>query len=204
VAALSKQGLYQHIDAFLRQTGISFSDDPFADTAAFTDTLSRYKTAGARAHLSRRILPTIALYEALQQAGQTKVQAKALLERYIFAETEKSAAVLRRLGKLPFFFDLLKPVLKKRMRDSYTDEGWVKRWQPEQAAEISFDMQSCLYLATFTAFGCPELCDMFCRVDEISYGGMSRRVAFLRKKTLANQDDVCDFRFVRQKKGGLL
>lgn len=196
---LSKDGVYKDIDAYLARQGIALPDGFWQQRGDYADILARYTSDGVRTHLSCRILPTAALYRVLQQQGMDKAAAKALLEDYVFDETEKATASLKTLGKLPFFFSLFRSVLKKRLPAIYPDEGWRKTWVADSADEVAFNMDSCLYLEIFTQLGVPELCDIFCRVDEISYGDISRRLSFERTETLAKRNPRCDFRFVRRR-----
>ena len=45
--------------------------------------------------------------------------------------------------------------------------------------------------------GCPELCPLFCDVDDVNYGGL-RKMGFSRTKTLGYGGDCCDFHFYRK------
>ncbi len=45
--------------------------------------------------------------------------------------------------------------------------------------------------------GCPELCPLFCDVDDVTYGGL-HKLGFSRTKTLGCGGDCCDFRFFKR------
>ena len=45
--------------------------------------------------------------------------------------------------------------------------------------------------------GCPELCPLFCDVDDVTYGGL-HKLGFSRTKTLGGGGDCCDFRFFKR------
>ena len=52
----------------------------------------------------------------------------------------------------------------------------------------------CLWYTACVENECPELCRLFCDVDDISYGGL-KKIGFSRTKTLGYGGDCCDFHF---------
>ena len=55
----------------------------------------------------------------------------------------------------------------------------------------------CLWHTACVENGCPELCRLFCDVDDVTYGGLNK-IGFSRTKTLGYGGDCCDFHFFRK------
>lgn len=55
----------------------------------------------------------------------------------------------------------------------------------------------CLWHDACVDNGCPELCRLFCDVDNITYDGL-KKIVFYRTKTLGYGNDQCDFHFYKK------
>ncbi len=55
----------------------------------------------------------------------------------------------------------------------------------------------CLWHTACVENGCPELCRLFCDVDDVTYGGL-KKIGFTRTKTLGYGGDCCDFHFFKK------
>lgn len=72
-------------------------------------------------------------------------------------------------------------------------------WESTQAHGRDFfdaRITKCLWHDACVDAGCPELCPLFCDVDDVNYGGL-RKMGFSRTKTLGYGGDCCDFHFFR-------
>jgi hypothetical protein len=88
-----------------------------------------------------------------------------------------------------------------------TVAGWVNRrffpppkWdrrQVEVENGYGFDYHSCPYPGFCLREGAPELARAFCDMDWRMAELLPARVRMVREKTLAEGDDVCDFRYYR-------
>lgn len=65
--------------------------------------------------------------------------------------------------------------------------------------QYTVDITDCLWHNACVEAGCPELCKYFCKVDDITYGGLNK-IGFTRTQTLGMGGEKCDFCFYR--KGG--
>ena len=110
---------------------------------------------------------------------------------------------MRRIGRLPFALLFLRVFLKSFMR-KYPPAGWAIEWKQNSRDGIRFDMTTCLYHATLSTLGAPELTAAFCRVDDLMYSSMSRSVSWQRTTTIASGHSRCDFCFAstRQSRRG--
>ena len=68
---------------------------------------------------------------------------------------------------------------------------------PKGAGYYDLTIKKCLWHDACVRFGCPELCRLFCDVDDVTYGGL-RKIAFTRTKTLGYGGDCCDFHFYKK------
>ena len=144
--------------------------------------------------LSGTILPTVALYKALQQSGLSQADAYACARRYVLdvvaAQNHVSTA---RMERIPGFYALYSSVFLKIVRT-------VDLWQSEQRRDRnSFDVtiRKCLWHTTCAENGCPELCRLFCESDNVNYGGL-KKLGFTRTQTLGCGGNCCDFHFYRK------
>ena len=144
--------------------------------------------------LSGTILPTVALYKALQQSGLSQERAYACARRYMLdVVAAQNHASTARMERIPGFYALYSRVFLKIVRT-------VDLWQSEQhRGRNSFDVtiRKCLWHTTCAENGCPELCRLFCESDNVNYGGL-KKLGFTRTQTLGCGGDCCDFHFYRK------
>jgi len=99
---------------------------------------------------------------------------------------------MARISKLHIITNLM----KKQMISADESEGWIFR-KADSNAFWSFDVCQCGLLDYLKANGCPEICKVFCDVDYIGAEYMTG-LTFFRSKTLAEGDDVCNFRYMKE------
>ncbi|MGQ9684176.1 MAG: L-2-amino-thiazoline-4-carboxylic acid hydrolase [Anaerolineae bacterium] len=73
--------------------------------------------------------------------------------------------------------------------------GWAATY-PVTSAEIAFDMTRCGLVDWFRDRGAPEIAPIACEGDYIA-AELLPGLRFIRTKTLAAGDAICDFRYVR-------
>jgi hypothetical protein len=56
------------------------------------------------------------------------------------------------------------------MTKNFPKVGWQTEWKEDNKKELAMDIHSCLYLETFTAYGCSEICKATCDTDITTYG----------------------------------
>ncbi len=147
-----------------------------------------------RKTLVQTILPRIALYRAMTEGGCTQEEALARMRIYMLqiVGAEKHAATAR-MEAVPGFYFLYRRVFLHIMRTS-------DLWESTQSCgkdHFGVDIHRCLWHTACVEHGCPELCPLFCEVDNVTYGGL-HKLGFARTKTLGCGGDCCDFRFFKQ------
>ncbi len=150
-------------------------------------------------HLTEGILPGLAFYQVLRESGESRENALATIDRAFESLFSDNVRKMKRLGRLPFIFSFLRLFIKPAMRP-YPAEGWKIEWILNDKSAIRFNMKSCFYHDTLSAYGAPELTASFCRVDDLTYENMSPALSWQRTMTIAKGDAVCDFCFARAKK----
>ena len=83
------------------------------------------------------------------------------------------------------------------------DGGWRYVWHldTDPRNEFHFECTECLYKHIFQRRGVLErFGPMFCHADIINYGSLTY-TDFIRTQTLCQGGAMCDFRFVRHRKG---
>lgn len=152
-------------------------------------------SAAVRGHLTGNIFPVLAYYRALLGVGLTAETAYgAVLE-----ETQKrarlAAAKNARLARLPFVYELLRRLCVPMMRKKFPPEGWETEWVRRDGEQVHFNLRRCVYYDTAEAYGCPELCRVFCQNDITAFGGYLPKIRFAREGTIAGGAEFCDFHF---------
>ena len=152
------------------------------------------KSTNQMKELEQTILPRIALYKALVGGPLPHEQAMALMRSYMMGvvAAEKHASTAK-MQVVPGFFGIYKRVFLHVMRTS-------DLWESAPSAGRDFfdaSITKCLWHDACVENGCPELCPLFCDVDDVNYGGL-RKMGFSRTKTLGYGGDCCDFHFFRK------
>ena len=107
----------------------------------------------------------------------------------------------QKLSRLPFFLPLMRKVIPLGFKYG-SGKGWKYVWHPEDPKEYyHFETLECLYRYEFGKYGVLErFGPMFCRSDIINYGSL-HNIDFKRTQTLCQGGQMCDFCFVRHRKG---
>jgi hypothetical protein len=166
----------------------------FADLYALR---KRHDHRALRQHLEENILPGVALYQTLLNDKGTRANAMELTETAFTGMGAAGRRRMERLGRLPFFYGLMRVLTKPIMRLNFPTEAWRTEWLEVSDNQIAFNLHSCFYLDTLQEYGVPELTAQYCRLDDLTYDGVSPHVRWTRTRTLGRGDDCCDFRFER-------
>ena len=150
-------------------------------------------------HLVEGILPGLAFYQILRESGEPQENALTIIDlafEHLFSDNQ---AKLKKLGRLPFIYPILRLYIKPAMRQ-YPPEGWNLEWIQNDNTAIRFNMKSCFYYDTLTKYEVPVLTTSFCKVDDFIYGNMSPDVKWQRSMTIGRGNEYCDFCFANAKK----
>ena len=157
-----------------------------------------YADKGNYGHLCN-ILPTIAIDEALQKNGKTPDEAFNLISTHMWAALTPKA--FQKLSRLRFFLPMMKKIIPLGFKYG-SGKGWKYVWHDDDPADrYHFECVECLYKYEFSKYGLLErFGPMFCHSDIINYGNL-HNIDFIRTQTLCQGGEMCDFCFVRHKKG---
>lgn len=155
---------------------------------AFNKTKNQLKT------LKNTILPRIALYKALNNYGFSMEDSNNHMENYMLNYIAKSKHnSMVKMEKVPGFYSLYSKIFLKIMRK--TDLQQSK--QKHNAKSFDVTITKCLWHQACVENECPELCRLFCDVDNITYGELNK-IGFTRTQTLGYGGDCCDFHFFKK------
>lgn len=149
-------------------------------------------------HLTKNILPAIALYDALLHRGLSKEEALDSIECFYKIVYKKTAFMYSLLGRIPFFFQLLRKLTTRSMSVTYPKEGWTTVWIENSNKQISFDVNKCFYQDILKSYEREELLKCFCQIDDDVYDRISPHVTWKRTTTLGRCGSKCDFRFIKK------
>lgn len=149
---------------------------------------SQFKT------LKKTILPRIALYRILMDLEPDKNFVFDTMRKYMIdivaVDKHRSTAMME---KVPGFFHIYKTVFLKIMRTTDLQDST----QEHGRGYYNITITRCLWHDACVEHGCPELCSLFCDVDDVTYGGL-HKIGFSRTKTLGYGGDCCDFHFFQK------
>lgn len=155
---------------------------------AFNKTKNQLKT------LKNTILPRIALYKALNNYGFSIEDSNNHMKNYMLNYIAKSKHnSMVKMEKVPGFYSLYSKIFLKIMRK--TDLQQSK--QKHDAKSFDVTITKCLWHQACIENECPELCRLFCDVDNITYGELNK-IGFTRTQTLGYGGDCCDFHFFKK------
>lgn len=147
---------------------------------------------GEKPQVERFVLPTCALYFELTDA-LGRDEAFRLVDDFMAEYSTNAAKDFRRIVTLPggrgFFMCAFGKVVALAFGEK---QGYANDMHECTPARIAYDVLACPYQRTFAQLGAPELCQPFCRNDEICYGSLDG-IRFERTGTLAKGASHCDF-----------
>ena len=150
------------------------------------------------------ILPSIAVYRILEKSVASGKGAA--------SSDDKSCTAASRLDALSLFREIYfidgqrgRDYLVNRFRE---DEAFLKgfpqdflRTVGEGKCEVicdtpeytEFHVKNCGFLELTKKLGCPEICSVFCDIDNLMYTNMHPKLSYNRDKTLYAGDNCCNF-----------
>lgn len=154
----------------------------------------RNKTKNQRKRLINTILPRIALYKILEESDIDEVSSYEYVRKYMtnFVATKKHSSMLK-MEKIPGFYAIYRSIFLKIMRKT----DLQKSNQEKGKNYFNVTITKCLWHTACVENGCPNLCPLFCDVDDITYGGL-KKIGFSRTKTLDYGADCCDFHMFKK------
>lgn len=150
------------------------------------------------------ILPSVAVYRVLEESGASEKGAASSGDKACTADSRIDAlSIFREI----YFLDGQRghDYLVNRFRE---DEAFLKgfpqdflRTVGEGKCEVicdtleytEFHVKSCRFLELTKELNCPEICSVFCDIDNLMYTNMHPKLSYNRDKTLYAGDDCCNF-----------
>ena len=188
----------KQINAFLTEEfgnkkGRALSDAQAKILAAIIENTSG-KTANQMKTLVQTILPRIALYKTLSEAGFPEDKVIECMRKYMIdIVAAKKHSSTAKMELVPGFYAIYSKTFLKIMRT--TDLQVSTQNHGKDYYDIT--ITKCLWHTACVENGCAELCPLFCDVDDVTYGGL-KKIGFSRTKTLGYGGDCCDFHFFRK------
>lgn len=157
---------------------------------------TKNKTKNQMKTLTQTILPRIALYKTLAEAGFSKEDIYKYMRKYMLdIVAAKKHASTTKMEVVPGFYTIYSSIFLKIMRTTDLQESVQKHGKDYYDVTIT----KCLWHTACVENGCAELCSLFCDVDDVTYGGL-KKIGFTRTKTLGYGGDCCDFHFFKIKR----
>ena len=154
--------------------------------------LAEHESKSRKKNLVNGIYPFAAVYRVLRRENMGQDEAMdamlAIMKRHTLAGNRKN---YERMGKLPFFF----PMFRKMFSIGLTGDSWNVEWVANDGGQFIYNIRKCLWHDACTELGCPELCKIFCKNDELNFTDVSKHLYFQRSQTLGEGGTCCDFHF---------
>lgn len=155
---------------------------------------TKNKTENQMKMLAQTILPRIALYKTFIEAGFSEEDKYKYMRKYMLEiVAAKKHASTAKMEAVPGFYTIYSSVFLKIMRT--TDLQVSTQTHGKDYYDVT--ITKCLWHTACVENGCPELCSLFCDVDDVTYGGL-RKIGFTRTQTLGYGGNCCDFHFFRK------
>lgn len=157
-------------------------------------TNTKNKSKNQMKTLTNTILPRIALYKVLQKEDLPKDEVTNYMRKYMIekiAQRKHSSTV--KMEIVPGFYSIYSKVFIKIMRTTDLQKS------EQKCGKGFFDVtiKKCLWHTACIENDCPELCRLFCDVDNVTYGGL-KKIGFTRTQTLGYDGECCDFHFYKK------
>lgn len=154
---------------------------------------TKNKTPNQIKTLNNTILPRIALYKALNEF-YSQDKAYSIVKKYMYEVIGKNKnKSMKIMEKVPCFYFLYSKIfihIMKTIDLQKSNTEYNKKY-------YNTTITKCLWHDACVENGCPELCRLFCDVDNITYDGL-KKIGFSRTKTLGYGKDECDFHFYKK------
>lgn len=144
--------------------------------------------------LTNTILPRIALYKVLQKEDLPKDEVTNYMRKYMIEKiAQKKHSSTAKMEIVPGFYSIYSKVFLKIMRTTDLQKS------EQKCGKGFFDVtiKKCLWHTACIENDCPELCCLFCDVDNVTYGGL-KKIGFTRTQTLGYDGECCDFHFYKK------
>ena len=157
-------------------------------------TNTKNKSKNQMKTLTNTILPRIALYKVLQKEDLPKDEVTNYMRKYMIEKiAQKKHSSTAKMEIVPGFYSIYSKVFLKIMRT-------IDLQKSEQKCGKGFfdvTIKKCLWHTACIENDCPELCRLFCDVDNVTYGGL-KKIGFIRTQTLGYDGKCCDFHFYKK------
>ena len=163
--------------------------------AALFSSQTKLYTRTFQIHHERDLLPALAMYQALRDEGENQETALETAENLFNIEIKSIKRFIELVGRMPFFFKLVRALIQPVMKVVFPQEGWKAEWIDEIPQIIAFNIRGCVYFETLSAYGAPELGTIFCALDNFVFDEVSPYIRWERTQTIARGGELCDFRF---------
>ena len=152
------------------------------------------KTENQMKTLVQTILPRIALYKALTESEFTADEVNTHMRKYMLdVVAAKKHTSTAKMERIPGFYAIYSRIFLKIMRTTDLQQS------TQRLGENYYDITitRCLWHTACEENNCPELCPLFCDVDDVTYGGL-KKLGFTRTQTLGYGGSCCDFHFYKK------
>lgn len=151
------------------------------------------KTPNQIKMLNNTILPRIALYKALNEL-YCQDESYSIVKKYMYEVIGKNKnKSMKIMEKFPCFYFLYSKIFIHIMKTTDLQKSNTEYDKKYYNVTIT----KCLWHDACVENGCPELCRLFCDVDNITYDGL-KKIGFSRTKTLGYGNDECDLHFYKK------
>ena len=180
-----------------RQWGNDIGEKIMQSSQIRLEQLSRENVSDPKAvknHTEKDIFPCISLYESMQKEGIDRKEALEFLDRTWSSRAEEGANSLKSILKIPGLYKLYPAMFQWVAKNQFgTAAGFQAEFYDCGKYRCKFDMKKCLFYDTCRRYGCPELTQCFCHVDDVNNKGLHPGLCWNRTQCMGEGGEFCDF-----------
>lgn len=151
-------------------------------------------TKELKEHTEKVIYPITALYKVLCRYCDSEEIALKFTAKYFFESVRMQAKTLKNFINAGNSAKTFPQVFINQMTKDYSVKaGFKMKIIADEKSKARFDILECPYEKITKKYNCTELCELFCKSDEMCYSGISPQLHWKREHTLVKDNDYCDF-----------
>lgn len=153
------------------------------------------KNDAMQGHIRRSIAPAIGCYLVLTENGTDRQEAYNFVEEQFVKSATRKGQMFGEMTKRDDFYEFFFRYGKQSLLNDYPAEFWNTEMVHDDDTRVAFNIGKCIYWEAAQKYGCPELCEIFCKCDYVAMEGVYPKVLFERSQTLGTGGSCCDFGF---------
>lgn len=145
-------------------------------------------------HTRKSIYPAISVFDSLLKNNIVRAEAIQFIIDFCEFRGKKNAKIVKRILKFPGMYKRFPKIFGNTAKKKFgVKQNFKTTFYEVSNKKVSFDMTKCPYNDIMKKYNCPEITVAFCRIDDVIYSDMHKKLKWHRTKTLGGGDECCNF-----------